>query len=261
MARSCPKGIRVTLASRIIPVILARGQQAVKGRGFDSWRSVGQLRQAIRVYEMRQVDEVCLLDIAATPNCKEPDFAFVREFAGEFFSPVCVGGGVKTIEHFQGLLANGADKVAVCTAAVERPQLIDEAARKFGRQAVVVSIDVKDGSVATHCGRVNTGLDPGFFAKEMEDRGAGEILLNCVERDGTLQGYDLELIQDVASIVNIPVVACGGAGTYEHLKQALDAGAHAVAAGAMWSFTDQTPAGAADYLAAQGVPVRRKVAA
>lgn len=258
------------LARRVIPVVLARGQQAVKGKGFDSWRSVGQLRQAIRVYEMRQVDEVILLDIGATPEGRGPNIEFVREFTSEWFSPVCVGGGVSTIDHFRDLLHNGADKVAINTAAVETSELINEAAEKFGRQAVVVSIDVMShnvdtksvsAQVMTHCGKRPTGRDPVDWARIVDQRGAGEILLNCIERDGTMQGYDLDLIRAVSSAVSIPVIACGGAGSYEDLRLALEAGAHAVAASALWHFTDATPAGAAEYLASYGIPVRRKIAA
>lgn len=249
------------LATRIIPVVLARGQQAVKGTGFDSWRSVGQLRAALRVYEMRQVDELILLDIAATPEGREPDYAFVREFSGEMFMPVTVGGGVRTVENFHQLLANGADKVAINSMAVITPHLIGQTARKFGSQAVVVSIDVKDGEVFTGSGKNPTGLDPVSWAKHVAKWGAGEILLNSVDRDGTLSGYDLDLVESVAGAVDIPVIACGGAGTYEHFKQALDAGAHAVAASAMWHWTEQTPAEAAEYLHRHGVPVRRKLAA
>jgi cyclase len=248
------------LATRVIPVILARGQQAVKGKGFDSWRSVGQLRQAIRVYEMRGVDEVFLLDIAATPEGRGPNVAFVKEFSGEFFCPVCVGGGVTTLCDFRDLLANGADKVAINTAAVDTPDLINEAAERFGSQAVVVSIDVKDGHVQTYCGRRSEPLTPVDWAREVVARGAGEILLNSVDRDGTLAGYDLALIRDVACSVSVPVVACGGAGSYEDLRLAVNAGAHAVAAGALWHFTDSTPAEAAEYLASHGIEVRRRFA-
>lgn len=249
------------LTRRIIPIVLARGQQAVKGKSFDSWRSVGQLRQAIRVYEMRAVDECILLDIGATPAGRGPNIDFVREFAGEWFSPVTVGGGITNLDHIRQLLANGADKVSINSAAVWQPSLIDDAAKRFGSQAITVSIDVKNGTVHSDCGKVDSGIDPGFFAREMQDRGAGEILLNAIERDGTLDGYDLDLISDVANCVSIPVIACGGAGTYEHLRQGLEAGAHAVAASAMFVFTDNTPAGAADYLAAHGIPVRRRVPA
>ena len=245
------------LASRIIPVVLMRGHEAVKGKGFDSWRSVGQVRQAVRVYQMRNVDELILLNITG----KEPDIALVREMAGDCFMPLCVGGGVRTLEHFRALLANGADKVAINTAAVETPELISQAAEKFGRQAVVVSIDVKDGYVCTHCGTRRTDLRPAEWARECERRGVGELLLNSVERDGTLQGYDLDLVRSVSEAVSVPVVAVGGAGIYQHLKEGLDAGAHAVAAGALWTFTEATPAGAAEYLHNAGVRVRRKIAA
>lgn len=249
------------LASRIIPVILHRGLEAVKGRGFDSWRSVGQVRQAIRIYEMRQVDEIILLNIAATPKGEGPNIALVRQLAGDLFMPLTVGGGVSTLDHFRSLLAAGADKVALNTAAHDTPQLIEQAAKRFGSQAVVVSIDVKGGTVHTRCATHDTGLHPVAHAKRCEALGAGELLLCAVERDGCLVGYDLDLVAKVAASVSIPVVACGGAGTYQHLKEALGAGAHAVAASAMWCFTEQTPAAAAEYLAATGLNVRRKLAA
>lgn len=249
------------LATRIVPVVLYRGHEAVKGRGFDSWRSVGLVRQAVRVYERRNVDELVLLDIAATPQGRGPDVALVRDMAGECFFPLTVGGGVTHLDHVRDLLANGADKVALNTAAVETPDLISDAARKFGRQAVVVSIDVSHGSVATHCGKVDAGIDPVAWAMDVERLGAGEILLNVVERDGTLAGYDLDLIRAVSAAVSIPVIASGGAGTYDDFLAGLAAGAHAVAAGAIWHFTDATPGEAAEHLAAHGVPVRRKLAA
>lgn len=228
----------------------------MKGKGFDSWRSVGQLRQAIRIYELRNVDELVLLDIGATPSGAGPNVSFVRDFASELFCPVTVGGGVRTLEHIRNLLAAGADKVAINTSAIETPDLIDAAANKFGAQAVVVSIDVKDGYVRTHCGKKQEARTPIEWAQEVEARGAGEILLNAIDRDGTLTGYDTDQIRSVAAAVGIPVVACGGAGTYEHMKEALDAGAHAVAASAMFHFCDSTPRGAAQYLASQGYPTR-----
>ena len=240
------------LARRIIPVILYRGTEIFKGEGFASSRRVGNLRQAVRVYQSRGVDELILLDISGNP----PDVSLIRDLAGECFMPVTVGGGVRTIDQFASLIANGADKVSINTAAVVKPDLITEAARKFGAQAVVVSIDVKDGTVHIENGQTNTGRDPVEFARECEARGAGEILLNSVTRDGTLTGYDLELVARVSGSVGVPVVACGGAGSYKHLKQALDAGAHAVAASAIWQFTDATPAGAAAYLSNVGIPTR-----
>jgi imidazole glycerol-phosphate synthase subunit HisF len=251
----------MALATRIIPVLLSKGGTLVKGRGFIHSRVVGHALQAVRIYQGRGVDELLFLDVTATAERRGPDIDLVRQLTAEMFAPLTVGGGVSTLDHFRELLRNGADKVAINTAAVENPAIIARAAEKFGRQAVTVSIDVKDGYVQTHCGTRRTDLRPVEWARECERLGAGEILLTSVDRDGTLAGYDTALIRSVAEAVSIPVVACGGAGTYQHLKKGLDAGAHAVAAGAMFQFTDQTPAGAAEYLHKAGVRVRRKIAA
>jgi cyclase len=217
--------------------------------------------QAVLIYQGRGVDELLFLDVTATAERRGPDIALVRQLTAEMFAPLTVGGGVNSLDHFRELLRNGADKVAINTAAVESPAMIAAAAEKFGRQAVTVSIDVKDGYVQTHCGTRRTDLRPVEWARECERLGAGEILLTSVDRDGTLAGYDTALVRSVSEAVSVPVVACGGAGTYQHLKEGLDAGAHAVAAGAMWTFTDCTPAGAAEYLHNAGVRVRRKIAA
>jgi cyclase len=250
------------LATRIIPTLLNKGGALVKGRGFNHSRIVGHTLQAIRIYQARGVDELIYLDVGATPTGRGPDFDLISKFAHECFMPLTVGGGIRSLTDACQLIANGADKVAIGTAAVETPELITAIAAKFGSQAVVVSIDVKDDNVHIRCGTENVDRDPVCFAQECERRGAGEILLNCIERDGTLSGYHTDLVGSVSRAVPIPVIACGGAGTYEHMKQALDVGAHAVAASAMFAFTDATPAGAANYLAQQGIPVRtlRKVA-
>lgn len=240
-----------------MPVVLMRGHEVVRGDRYGDYRSRGALRQAVRVYERRSVDELVLLDVSGNA----PNVEHVKEFASELFCPITAGGGVRTLEHFRALLQHGADKVTINTAAVETSELISEAAEKFGRQAVVVSIDVKDGYVQTHCGTRRTDLRPVEWARECERLGAGEIIVTSVDRDGTLAGYDTALVRSVSEAVSVPVVACGGAGTYEHLKEGLDAGAHAVAAGALWTFTEATPAGAAEYLHNAGVRVRRKLAA
>ena len=174
--------------------------------------------------------------------------------------PLSVGGGITTVEQVVELLKCGADKIVLNTAAIENPDLISDVATKVGRQSVVVSIDVKNNKVCSRCGTHETSLDPALWAAEADRRGAGELLLNSCPRDGTLDGFDLNLVRRISAAVKIPVIACGGAGTYEHLKQGLEAGAHAVAASAMWCFTDQTPAGAAEYLSRHQVPVRLKVA-
>lgn len=241
------------LATRIIPVVLMKGQQAVKGERFEWQRPIGQLAMTVRVYSSRMVDELALLDVSGNA----PDCTVIRSFADHCFAPLLVGGGVRDLDTIRDLLANGADKIAINTAAVETPALIESAAHKIGAQSVVVSIDVKGDTVHIRGGTEDTGLNPVMWAKAAERLGAGEILLNRVERDGMMMGYDLDLIRDVAAAVAIPVTAVGGAGKYSDFVDAINAGAHGVAAGAMWAFTDQTPAGAASYLAGRGIPARQ----
>jgi cyclase len=244
------------LKRRVIPTLLLKGAGLVKGTGFDSWRTVGSVQQAVRVFEARMVDELILLDIGATPEGRGPDIAAIADATEACFMPLTAGGGVRSVEDFRALLLAGADKVAICTAALERPALIAEASRKFGAQCVVVAIDVRHGRVAARCGEADTGLDPVAWAREAERLGAGEILLSSVERDGTMQGYDLELIRSVARAVRIPVVASGGAGCPADFEAAFSVGADAVAAGAVWQFSDLTPMMAKHHLAGCGIPVR-----
>ena len=244
------------LATRIIPTLLTRRGELVKGRAFGPARVVGHALQAIRIYQQREVDELIVLDIGATPDGRGPDIDLVRSFAGECFMPVTVGGGITSCDDIRALLANGADKVAICTAALERPAFIAEASQRFGAQAVVAAVDVRGGVVCSRRGSAAHACGAVEWACDLERLGAGEILLTSVDRDGTLRGYDLDLIRAVSSAVNIPVIAAGGAGNYEHLAEGLRAGAHAVAAGALWSFTDSTPKGAARYLAKQGFAMR-----
>lgn len=206
---------------------------------------------------MRGVDELVVLDIAATREGRGPDFDLIQDLTDECFMPVTVGGGVRTLNDIRQLLAVGADKVALNTIAVEAPTLISGAAERFGSQAVVVSIDIKAGEVSTRCGTEMTGLDPVAWAREVERLGAGEILLCSVERDGTMQGYDRDLIEKVSKAVRIPVIASGGCSGYADMAEVLaNTEAHAVAAGALFAFTDATPRGAADYLHAKGYAVR-----
>ncbi len=207
----------------------------------------------IRLLERRDVDELIILDIAATPDERGPRFEEVKSLCENLFMPVTIGGGVRTLSDIRSLLAGGADKVAINTAT----DLVSEASRKFGAQAIVVSIDVRGGTVHTHCGRHDTGRNPVAYAVDMAQRGAGEILLTSIERDGTLQGYDVELIRNVSAAVDIPVIACGGAGTYAHMHEILSTTkAHAVAAGAMFQFCEATPKGAARHLHDEGHQVR-----
>jgi cyclase len=249
------------LKVRVIPTLLSNGFGLVKGEAFQSWRTVGTLVPAVRVFNTRDVDELLIVDVAARREGRCCDLYTAEDAAAESRVPLSIGGGITSVAEVQELLATGADKVVLNTGALERPQLIEEAATRFGTQCVVLSVDVRvvEGRrlVTTHSGSQTTDRDPVAWAKEAQDRGAGEILVTRVESDGLLTGYDLPLVADVAGAVSVPVIAAGGAGTYEHMRAAVqDAGASAVAAGAMFQFTEQTPALARSYLASHGIPVR-----
>lgn len=251
------------LKVRLIPTLLWKDVGLVKGTGFDSWRRVGTVLPAIKVYNTRDVDELILLDIAATPERRDLDYDSVEEFASECFVPLTVGGGVDNIEKVQTLLQCGADKVTINTAAYENPQLITDAANRFGAQCIVASIDAKkvsDGSYKcmSHCGTREQTISPSEWARQLEELGAGEILITSVEQDGTLQGYDLDLIRQVTDSVSLPVIASGGAGRPEDFFQAVSySNASAVAAASVFHFTELTPAESKTYLADKGIPVRK----
>ena len=247
---------------RIMPTLLFKETGLVKGIAFDSWRRVGSAMQAVKVYNLREVDELVFLDITATRDGRAPDYETVDELADECFMPLAVGGGIHRVEDVRRLLQVGADKVVINTAAVETPELIQQVSRRFGAQCVVVSIDSRrhphgDCEVFTHSGIQPTGLDPVALARQSEMLGAGEILITSIDRDGTMMGYDLELTRRVCEAVSIPVIASGGAGSYEHMAQALrEARASAVAAASIFHFTQQTPLEAKYYLKGQGFKVR-----
>jgi cyclase len=250
------------LKTRIMPTLLFKDVGLVKGVRFDSWRRVGGVMQSIKVYNMREVDELVFLDITATQEGRRPDFETVDEIADECFMPLTVGGGIATADDVRRLLQVGADKVAINTAAVTAPDLVKEVARTFGSQCAVIAIDARrheQGSyeVFTNSGTQATGLDPAEHAREVERLGAGEILLTSIDRDGTMEGYDVDLVRRVASAVSIPVIASGGAGSYADMATALlEGGASAVAAASIFHFTEQTPLEAKHYLRGRGVPVR-----
>lgn len=251
------------LKIRVVPTMLHKDFGLVKGEHFDSRRAVGSPMQAVKLYNMRNVDELVFLDVTATPEEREPSFELIDELADDCFMPFTVGGGVRTVDDVRRLLEVGADKVLIGSAAVEAPEIVGNASRRFGAQCVVVSIDVRrtgpsdEPEVYVRSGTAPTGSDPVRIAREVEDLGAGEIVLQSIDRDGTMQGYDVELIRRVSEAVSIPVVASGGAGSYEHMAAAIEeGGASAVAAAAIFHFTEQTPMEAKRYLAGRGHPVR-----
>ena len=251
------------LKVRIMPTLLYKNLGLVKGERFDPWRRVGGAMQAIKVYNMREVDELVFLDITATNEGRQPDFDLIDDLADECFMPLTVGGGVRDANDVQNLLKVGADKVSLNTIAVDAPDVVKTCAERYGSQCIVVSIDARredDGrhQVYTHSASRPTGLDPVAVARQAEENGAGEILLTSIDRDGTMTGYDVDLINAVSRAVKVPVVASGGCGDYAHMKDALaDGEASAVAAASIFHFTERTPAEAKAYLESCGFPVRR----
>jgi cyclase len=227
---------------RIVPCLLLRDQGLVKTTRFKNPKYVGDPTNAVRIFNDKEVDELVFLDITASSDGRQPQFELLARMTSECFMPLCYGGGVRSTADMRKLFAIGIEKVAVNTYAVERPEFIREAADVFGSSSVIVSIDVKKrllgrNEVVTLGGKRRTGLDPVEHAVSMERQGAGELLLNSVDRDGTMLGYDLDLIRSVSDAVDIPVIACGGAGSIRDLYLAISqGGASAAAAGSMFVF-------------------------
>lgn len=225
----------------MIPVLLLRGDGLVKTVRFKDPKYVGDPINAVRLFNDLEVDELIFLDIEATAKGREPPFERIAEIASEAFMPICYGGGVTSFEQARRLFKSGVEKVALTTALVENPGLVREIADTFGEQAVVAGIDVKRDlfgrqRAMIRAGGAKTGTDPVELAKRAAELGAGEILIQSVDRDGTYQGYDLELVKAVGAAVSIPVIAAGGAGELKHLRQAIDAGASAAAAGSLFVY-------------------------
>ncbi len=257
------------LAKRIIPCMDIDRGRVVKGINYVNLRDAGDPVEQARHYDAEMADELVFLDITASSDDRDIVIDLVNRVAEQVFIPFTVGGGIRTIEDIRDILKAGADKVSINTAAVTTPDIIDEGARRFGNQCIVVAIDPKRSKtipmgepgyfeVHTHGGRTPTGIDAVQFAREVEERGAGEIMLTSMDRDGTKDGYDIELLQAVTSAVNIPVIASGGGGTPEHIYQALTAGgASAALAASIFHYREYSIAEVKGYLAIRGIPVRR----
>ncbi len=226
---------------RVIPALLIQKGGLVKSVKFKDHKYVGDPINAVKIFNEKEVDELVVLDISATIENRPPNFSQIKEIASEAFMPLAYGGGITKLEEIKALIGGGVEKVILNTAAFSNPGLVTEAAKYIGSQSVVVSIDVKKNffgkyKVYVKNGSQNTGLDPVDFARQMERAGAGEILLNAIDRDGTFSGYDTELIRMVSSAINIPVVALGGARTVNDFRNAIQHGASAVSAGSMFVF-------------------------
>lgn len=227
---------------RVIPVLLLRGTGFVKTSHFKNPVYLGDCFNTVRLFNEKEADELMILDITATPENKPINFDLLSQLASECFMPLSYGGGIRSIDDMRRLFRAGFEKVSLNTEVVKNPRIISDAAREFGEQSIVVSIDVKrklfgGHEVYVNSGRQATGMDPVTAAKRAVESGAGEILLNSIDRDGTMGGYDVELIHKVADAVPVPLVACGGAGSLSHFHDAIHkGGASAVAAGSFFVF-------------------------
>ena len=259
----------MTLCRRVVPCLDVDAGRVVKGVQFVDLRDAGDPVEMARAYDAEGADELIFLDITASSDHRETIYDVVAATAEQVFIPLTVGGGVRSVDDVRRLLRAGADKVALNTAAVQRPALLSEAAQAFGAQCVVAAIDARrrdardpaaGWEVFVHGGRTPTGVDAVAWASECEQRGAGEILLTSMDRDGSKQGFDLELLQAVTAVVNVPVIASGGAGTLQHMVEGVtEGGASAVLAASIFHFGQFRVAEVKDAMAAAGIPVRRTV--
>ena len=249
---------------RIIPCLDVNNGRVVKGINFVNLRDAGDPVEVAAAYDKAGADELVFLDITASSDNRNTVVDMVREVAKKVFIPFTVGGGIRTVEDFKAILREGADKISINSAAINNPNLIKEAAEKFGSQCVVVAIDARrreDGSgwnVFKNGGRIDTGLDAIEWAKRANELGAGEILLTSMDCDGTKAGYDVELTRLISDTVSIPVIASGGAGTMEHFYDALtEGGADAALAASLFHYKEMEIKDLKDYMAGRGVSVRR----
>jgi cyclase len=253
----------VTVAIRVIPCLDVDDGRVVKGVNFEGLRDVGDPVELARRYDAEGADELTFLDITASKDRRDTVLDVVRRTAEQVFIPLTVGGGVRRVEDVDTLLRAGADKVAINTGAIERPEVITEIARRFGRQVLVLSVDARRNpampsgfEVTTHGGSAGAGLDALAWAREGAERGAGEILLNAMDADGTRQGFDIELIEAIRSVVSVPVIASGGAGAVAHFPAAVAAGADAVLAASVFHYETLTIGQVKAALGDAGYPVR-----
>ncbi|MCK6065288.1 MULTISPECIES: imidazole glycerol phosphate synthase subunit HisF [Microbacterium] len=254
----------MSLARRVIPCLDVAAGRVVKGVNFENLRDMGDPVELARLYFDQGADEITFLDVTATVDERATTYDVVRRTAEEVFIPLTVGGGVRSADDVARLLGVGADKVGVNSAAIARPSLVDDIADRFGAQVLVLSLDVKRSAttpsgfvVTTHGGRTETSLDALAWAREAIERGAGELLVNSIDADGTKAGFDLELVALMREVASVPVIASGGAGAVEHFAPAIHAGADAVLAASVFHTGALTVGDVKAALAADGIEVRR----
>jgi cyclase len=249
------------LKIRIIPTILFDNFKLIKGVHFESWRTVGSIMQAVKIYNLREVDELIVLDISATNNKKKIDLELINEIANETFMPLTVGGGVKSIKDVSNLLEAGADKVSINTASFENENLMKECSKTFGSQCIVGSIDYKmvnqDIIVYSNSGTIRQKVNFYDHVKKIEDSGVGELILTSIDHEGDMNGYDIETLYKVSSSSLIPVIASGGAGKLEDFSELIEnSEVSALAAASIYHFTNFTPRDVKIHLKSKNIPVR-----
>lgn len=247
-------------AKRIIPCLDVKDGRVVKGVNFVGLKDAGDPVEVAKRYNEEGADEITFLDITASHEERDTIVHIVEQVAKEVFIPLTVGGGIRVLDDIYRLLAVGCDKVSINSAAIKRPEFINEGAKRFGSQCIVVAIDVKrtgdQYNVYLNGGRVDTGINAFEWAKEVVDRGAGEILLTSMDADGTKAGFDLSITEQISRAVNVPVIASGGAGTMEHIKEAFEHGADAALAASIFHYKEIDIMDLKRYLSANGIPVR-----
>ena len=249
------------LKNRIIPCLDVKNGRVVKGINFVDLKDAGDPVEQAKIYSDGGADEICFLDITASNENRSTIYEVVKKTSEKCFVPLTVGGGVRSIEDINKLLNCGADKVSINTAAVQNPKIVMESSLKFGSQCIVVAIDAKKEAnswkIFTHGGRNKTDIDAIKFAKQMEEYGAGELLVTSMDRDGTQKGYDIDLMQKISEMVNIPVIASGGVGNLDHLAEGITKGkANAVLAASIFHYGKYSIKQAKEYLDSKGIPVR-----
>ena len=249
------------LKKRIIPCLDVKNGRVVKGINFVDLKDAGDPVEQAKIYSDGGADEICFLDITASNENRDTIYKVVAKTSKKCFVPLTVGGGIRNVEDINKLLNSGADKVSINTAAVNNPNLVNESSKKFGSQCIVIAIDAKKKDdkwkVFTHGGRNETNIDAIEYAKQMEDFGAGELLVTSMDRDGTQIGYDIDLIKKISSKVNIPLIASGGVGNLDHLVEGIKLGnANAVLAASIFHYGKHSVLEAKQYLKSKGIPVR-----
>ena len=251
------------LKTRVITTMLWNGTTLVKGHNFNNSRRAGSPITTIKIYNARDVDEIIFLDIESTKKKFDKiDIDFYKELTDECSVPITIGGGVRNIKNIDDLLYSGADKIVINSELYKNPDFLDEAAKKFGSQTIVVGIDFKkidnkNYKCFSHSGEKIENKSPIEWSKECANRGAGEIILTSIDKDGLMNGYDCDLLKILSSKINIPLIISGGAGKYSHMYDAINSGASAVAAASIYHFTEQTPAEVKKYLERKNILVRK----